>query len=279
MDFNYNYRKKDKKNKKIFIVIIIIIAILISSFAFKNSSNTIVNKVANIINTPFKHITNIASNISKSAENLFSSKEELIKENDVLKKENNNLKLEKIQTAKVIEENESLKKMLEIENKYNHYELCYGKIVLRNHDNYTNTLMINVGSKSGIELYDAVIHKDGLVGYISSVTEETSVVTTILDPSISISIIIATINEYAMLKGNITDKINNQMKLEYVPINSEISIGDMLYTSGLGSMYYSSIPVAKIISVVNKKNESDRYALAEPVVNINAIKEVSVVIE
>lgn len=278
MDFNYDYQKKDKKNKLIFIIVIIVIAILLSSFAFRNSSNTVVSKIANIINTPFSYLTNVINNISDGFSDVLTSKEELLEENELLKQENNELKLDQIQNAKILEENESLQTLLNIENKYNHYELSHGSIILRNYDNYTNTLTIDIGSKDGISLYDAVIHEDGLVGYISSVNEDTSIVTTLLDPSTSVSVIISTINEYAILNGDITYKANNQLKLEYIPIDSEVSIGDVLYTSGLGDMYYSSIPVAKIVSVINKKNESDRYALAEPIVNINAIKEVSVII-
>jgi len=44
-------------------------------------------------------------------------------------------------------------------------------------------------------------------------------------------------------------------------------------------MFPSSLPVGKVIKVVNNKNDSDRYAIAEPCVNIRSISEVSVIIE
>ena len=52
----------------------------------------------------------------------------------------------------------------------------------------------------------------------------------------------------------------------------------MLYTSGLGSTYPSSIPVGKIIEVVNNKNDMNRYAIVEPNVNIRTISEVGVIL-
>ena len=52
----------------------------------------------------------------------------------------------------------------------------------------------------------------------------------------------------------------------------------MLYTSGIGLMYPSSIPVGKIISIVNNKNDVNRYALVEPSVDISKISEVAVII-
>ena len=279
MNFNYDYQNKNKNNKIIYIVIIIVIAIIISSFMFRNSSNVIISTTANVITSPFVYIGKICNNISNLLNNSFSSKTEILEENENLKKEITQLKLDKIQTERVMKENEDLKVMLNIDKKYSHYELKHGNVVVKNFDNYTNTFIIDIGSKDGVKLYQPVIHENGLVGYISNVSETTSTVTTILDPKTSISVNISTINETAVLKGDINYKANNNLKLEYLPINAEISLGDVIYTSGLGDMYYSSIPVAKIVSVQHKKNESDRYAICEPVVNINGINQVAVIMK
>ena len=279
MNYNYDYQNKTKKSKIIYIIIIVLIAIIISAFVFKTSSNTIVNKISNVIIAPFGYITNMFSNLGNSINNFFVSKEELISENEKLKDEINNLKLDKIQNMIVLEENESLKEMLNIDKKYNHYELKHGNIIMKNLDNYTNEFTIDIGKNNGIKLYQSVIHKDGLVGYISSVTDNTSIVTTLLDPKTSVSVTISAINETAILKGDINYKAKNELKLEYLPVNGEISLGDIVYTSGLSSMYFSSIPVAKIVAIENKKNESDRYAICQPIVNINSIRQVAVIIK
>ena len=279
MNYNYDYQNKNKKSKIIYIIVIILIAIVISACMFKNSSNTIASNISNVITTPFVYITSFFSNTFNTVNNFFISKDDVIKENEKLKDEINTLKLDKIQTMRVLEENESLKVMLNIDKKYSHYDLKYGNIVMKNFDNYTNKFTIDIGSEDGINLYQAVIHADGLVGYISDVTQTTSIVTTLLDPKTSVSVTISAINQTAILKGDINYKSKNELKLEHIPINGEISIGDIVYTSGLSQMYYSSIPVAKIVSVENKKNESDRYAICTPIVNINSIKQVAVIIK
>ena len=279
MKYNYDYQKKNKKSKVIYIIIILLIAIIISAFVFRTSSNSIVSKISSVVTTPFVYISDLFKNTLNTVSNFFVSKDEVIKENEELKNEINKLKLDKIQNMRVLEENESLKVMLDIDKKYNHYEVKYGSIVIKNFDNYTNKFTIDIGEDDGIKLYQAVIHQDGLVGYISNVTKKDSIVTTLLDPKTSVSVTIGAINEPAILKGDINYKTENKLKLEYLPINGEISIGDIVYTSGFSSMYYSSIPVAKIVSVENKKNESDRYATCSPIVNINSIKQVAVIIK
>ena len=52
----------------------------------------------------------------------------------------------------------------------------------------------------------------------------------------------------------------------------------MLYTSGIGLKYPSSIPVGRIVEIVNNKNDVNRYALVEPCVDIGKISEVAVIV-
>lgn len=281
MKYKYDFsdRKKEKKNKIIFSVVFFIITILIASFFFLSSDIKIVKNIANTITMPFIFVSeNLNSAFSKVTSN-FKNIQKVNEENTALNKENNDLKLKLLETQSILNENNSLKKMLEINTTFQHFKLKSGRIIIREHDNFSQTFTINIGSENGVKLNQAVIHKDGLVGYISNVASNTSTVTTILDPRTSVSVTISTINEPAILKGNLELKSKNNLKLEYIPIDCEISIGDILYSSGLGSMFPSSIPVGKIISVVNQKNDSDRYAIVEPCVNIRAISEVSVVIE
>ena len=81
-----------------------------------------------------------------------------------------------------------------------------------------------------------------------------------------------------MLQGDLDLKSKNKLRLDFIELDAELSIGDMLYTSGLGSIYTNSIPAAKIVEVKSKKNDINRYAVAEPCVDIKSIKEVAVII-
>jgi len=183
-----------------------------------------------------------------------------------------------LESQRILDENITLKEMLNIQKEYQHYDIVMGNIIYREHDNWTQTFTINVGINDGIKLDQTVVHEEGLVGYISNVTETTSVVTTILDSSSSVSVNISTINEPAVVNGDLELKAQNRLKLTYIPLDTEIAISDMLYTSGIGVMYPSSIPVGKIVEIVNSKNDVNRYALVEPCVNINKISEVAVIV-
>lgn len=277
--YDFNDRSKEKKKRIIFITIILVISLVISSFFFKSSENFIIRTISTVITAPFEFVGNGVSNGFSSVGMYFGNISKVNTENLELENKVNELELQLLESKAILDENESLKRQLDINTTFQHFKLKHGRIIIREHDNFSQTFVINIGSKDGVKLNQAVIHKEGLVGYISNVSDNTSNVTTILDPRTSVSVTISTINEPAILKGNLELKANNSLKLEYIPIDAEISIGDMLYSSGLGSMFPSSLPVGKVTKIINNKNDSDRYAIAEPCVNIRAINEVSVIVE
>ncbi len=271
IDFSNNSQKK--KKKIIFIVVFSIFVIMFVAFFFRNSNNKMVSSLASIVSKPIEVVYSIFSK-----NNIPTDVEELRAQNAALEAENEELRLQALETQKILDDNTTLKEMLNIQKEYQHYETVMGKIIYREHDNWTQTFTIDVGTNDGIKLDQTVVHKDGLVGYISSVTDTTAVVTTILDASASVSVNISTINEPAVVNGDLSLKSENKLKLTYIPLDTEIAVSDMLYTSGIGIMYPSSIPVGRIVEIVNNKNDVNRYALVEPCVNISKISEVAVIV-
>ncbi|MEG2348549.1 MAG: rod shape-determining protein MreC [Clostridia bacterium] len=280
MDYRYDFNNKKKTNKKkiIFVILLILILVIFIGFIFRASKNTFVNSISNFVTYPIRKIYNISLKSVNFTKDYFSNVKKLNKEKEMLTNENNSLKLKVLESERVLKENESLKKMLEIKKEYQHFNIKMGNIIFREHDNWSQTFTIDIGSSDGIKENQAVVYTEGLVGYISQVSIDKSVVTTILDPKCSVSVNISTINEPAVLKGDLNLKSNNNLKLAFIPISAQISISDVLYTSGLGSMYPSAIPVGKIIQIINSKNDINRYAIVEPNVNIRTISQVGVII-
>ncbi|MGN1013709.1 MAG: rod shape-determining protein MreC [Clostridia bacterium] len=277
MDYGIDFSNNSQRRKKkiIFIIIFLILAIMFVAFFFRNSNNKMVSNIASFISKPIAVVYN---GINKITDSTSSDIDELRAQNEELKKENEELKIQALETQKIIDENTTLKEMLDIKKEYQHYKTVMGNIIYREHDNWTQTFTIDIGANDGIEIDQTVVHKDGLVGYISNVTQTTAVVTTILDASSSVSVNISTINEPAVVNGDLELKSQNRLRLTYIPLDTEIAVSDMLYTSGIGVMYPSSIPVGRIVEIVNNKNDVNRYALVEPCVNISKISEVAVII-
>lgn len=269
---NFNSSNENKKNKLFVIVICVVVVILVVllNFGIKFRVFTkFTNKITqseNFIVVKFKDFAQ-GLKTKKGLQNKIKTLEE----------KNKKLEMDILEMKKIESENRSLRKKLEITDEYKYFKLAYGTITVRDFDNWNESFIINVGKKQGIKEGMAVVSKEGVVGYIESVEEEASKVTTILDSSSSISVEISSINRPAVCKGDYGYKGSNKLKLVYIPIDAEISPGDTVYTSGIGAIYPKGLPVGKVVDIKNKKNDINRYAVVEMFTNIDSLNEVAVI--
>ncbi len=147
------------------------------------------------------------------------------------------------------EELDNIKKIKDIEFNDN-LDIIVSRVKYRDVYEYSNTLTIFKGSKNNINVGDAVLTNNGLVGVISKTYDYYSVVSLITNK-----------------KSNISVKINDAvgvLKLEngkqvVTSINNykNISIGDEIYTSGLGNLP-DNIYVGKVKKVSLNDTEIEK---------------------
>ena len=147
------------------------------------------------------------------------------------------------------EELDNIKKINNIEFDDN-LDIIVSRVKYRDVYEYSNTLTIFKGIKNNVNVGDAVLTNNGLVGVISKTYDYYSVVSLITNK-----------------KSNISVKINDAVgvlklensKLVVTSINNykNISIGDEIYTSGLGNLP-DNIYVGKVKSVSLNNTEIEK---------------------
>ena len=136
-------------------------------------------------------------------------------------------------------------------------------------------MIINLGTKDGIEVNMPVISDQGLVGHIIATTENTAKVQTIIDTASTISCTITTTRDNLIARGTLTE--NGMLKATYIPTEATILTGDKVETSGLGGIYPKGIHIGTITQIVNTKNITDRYAMIETAVDFTKLETVLVI--
>lgn len=222
-------------------------------------------------------VTSSIKGLIKDGTSYFKDIDKISAENKELKEQLEESKLQLLEAQKIEIENINLREALKIEEKYNHFSKIYANVVLRDYSNWNETFVIDKGSNDGIKEKQTVISPEGLVGYISQVTSSTSVVTTILNPNTSVSVEISTVNALALVKGDFDLKEKEQMKLTNLPISTELSVGEKIYTSGIGTMYEKGLIIGEIAEVINSKNNVDRYAIIKPYVDFSSLDFVAII--
>lgn len=146
------------------------------------------------------------------------------------------------------DENNELKKMLLL--KESDYRFINADVVERN-DLWYQEIKINKGTNDNIKVGMAVISNDGLIGKIVKVTNKFSIVKLLSSNSsdMKIAVDIRTDNDiyHGILNGyNNSDKTVNIIN---VSKDSNISIGNSVYTNGLGGVYPSGIYIGKVVDI------------------------------
>ena len=173
-------------------------------------------------------------------------------------------------------ENATLKEYMNLKEKYVDYNTIPAYIVNKDIHNFSNTLVINVGTKDGIKKNMTVIADQGLVGHIVEVSEHTAKVQTILNMSNAVSSTISTSRESVTVMGTLHGN-NSLLKATDIPTDATLLVGDAVETSGLGGIYEKGIHIGTIKEVYATKNITDRYAIIEPAVNFRNLESVLVI--
>ena len=262
------------RNRKSGIIgITITIIILIVLVIVTNNNSIHLEGIASKIVMPIQNgITYLKNKVTGNNE-FFVNIDNLKAENEELKQTNKELKLRELEIIKA--ENEMLKEYSNLTDKYSEYNTVPAYIINRNISNFSENIVINVGSKDGIQPNMCVISEKGLVGYITSVTDTTAKVQTIIDTGSTVSATMTSSRDNIILKG-ILDS-DTTLKATYIPLDATLAIGDTVETSGIGGIYPRGITIGIIKEIINTKNISDRYAIVETAVDFSKIETVLVI--
>lgn len=273
---------KKKKNillRIISYVLLIIVLFFIIIITNKPRESTVVETVLSYTIIPIQRGINYLGNWLIGSKDNFPTIDELTQKNEVLKTENEELKKELTDYEIIKNENKILKEQLNLKEKYPEYKTVSAEIIMQDTSSWYEALVINQGSSSGIKEGMTVIADKGLVGYVKEVSSNTSKVLCIIDPGNSVSSRISKTREAVIVRGELGLKDNSQMKLKYVPSQVDLTVGDIIETSGLGGIYKKGIKVGEIEEVVTEQNSLETYAIIRTAVDFDTLEYVVVVID
>jgi rod shape-determining protein MreC len=142
------------------------------------------------------------------------------------------------------EENESLKSMLGIATQKN-LKLVEANVVMSDIFGLRDSLMLDKGTKDGIQVGREVLSGGFLVGVVVEAREVDSKVKLISDNESKIA---GVINNDTGSQGIVKSRFGNEIKFDMVPQSEKVEEGQFVMTSGLDGLT-AGIPIAKIIRV------------------------------
>ena len=272
-----------KFNKKIFyrilkIILVIIIFVVISFTNGKNRKVTFIEELfGEIVMLPQKGITYLKNIMNE--DNTNNDSEKIVAENKELKNENNLLK-EKLATFDLImQENRELKNKQNMTNQYVDQKVVIANVIAKTSNNWDEIYVIDKGTDDGINPKSVAVTVDGLVGYVLTCDNKTSKVISILDATSTFSARARETREEVIIKGDISYKNKNMVRVTDIPLGVTYKSGDVFETSGIGGVYQKGITIGKVVEFVPKLNPIENEAIVELAVDFERIENVAVIIE
>lgn len=195
--------------------------------------------VGSAVAAPFNAIGNVFSNLTASQDTL----DELKKQNEVL-------------TSKVAELSEAqktaerLESLVGLQSTYN-LKSTAARIVGASGDAWTSTVTIDKGSADGLTINMPVTSSAGVIGQIIEVSAKTSTVRLISDENSGVSAMVQDTRAQGMLQG----QPDGTLRLEHVSVDSDVKVGDIIVTSGIGGVFPKGLPLGTVSSVEKSAND------------------------
>ncbi len=193
--------------------------------------------------------------------------------NSVLEFENSQLQTRLIQLQQELNQAQAVNALVGFARQHPENQYVAASVIGRDPNPFMRYIFIDAGTDNGLRHGMSVVTEQGLVGRIDAVTAGAARIQLITDPGSAVNIVLQSSQTEAVLSGSLT----GDLTLEMLPRDADVSVGDIVLTSGLGGAYPQNIFIGQIQAVQNRENELFKTATVQPLVNFADLKAVLVI--
>jgi rod shape-determining protein MreC len=236
--------------------------------SLRSGTQSVLAPVERLATNLFSPVGDFFSEIS----NLGRSKSKI----DKLEEENQELKSQVIFNENTLAQLESLKGVLDLAGKARYKTVSARVISKGGTGTFSETIVLDIGSDSGVKRDMTVIAAGGLVGVVKSTTASSSIVLLMNDPSFRIGVRVAGKQDMGILLGQ-GDK---SYSLQMLSASAAISVGDVLLARGSSGdkPFVPGVPVGRISYVENTVGQLTKEGRVSGFIDLNSLSVVSVVL-
>ena len=222
---------------------------------------------------PIQMLVGVPTDAWQSLRGWVTEREALLAENEQLKRErlSANFRLQRLDTLEA--ENRRLRELLESTEALGHRVLI-AEVLAVDLDPYRKRFNLNRGLQDGVFVGQALLDADGVVGQIVDVGPFTSEAVLITDPDHAVPV---SVNRNGIRTIAVGTGESNRLRLPYLTNSADVVAGDLLISSGLGGVFPSGYPVARVLEVQTRPGQSFAEVIAEPVSKLERDQEVLLV--
>jgi rod shape-determining protein MreC len=178
-------------------------------------------------------------------------------------------------------ENQELKKALRFQQTSS-FRLLIARVIAREPSTWWQYITIDRGEEDGLQVDQAVVSPQGLIGKVSAVTPGTAKVVLLGDENCRVSATLEGVSEQGIVVGQPTEVGGVQCRMTFISRTAAIDIGQKVYTSGLGGVFPQGLLIGEVAELVSANDSGGfglyREVLIMPSAELSNLGEVFVVV-
>ncbi|WP_416694726.1 rod shape-determining protein MreC [Candidatus Pseudothioglobus sp. Uisw_050_01] len=249
----------------------IILIVLDTRFSYLDSFK----KLTLTLLSPIYVVVDLPSQVIDWVNEKGAVNEVLISENDYLNGQLIELKV-RLQTYNNLAlENQKISGLLNSSYEIPNHDVLLASVKSISQSRLSKIIVIDKGSNDKVTLSQLIIGSDGAVGQVMQVTPMFSTVRLLTDPTQFMPVKNSRNGIRGITKGLASNETG--MIVEYVPLDSDIKVGDLFLTSGIGNSYPSGYLVGRVTSIDDSLDASFLSITLQPSQNMNKLEMVLII--
>lgn len=194
---------------------------------------------------PFQRLTALPGETMGRIAVYFETQQQLLTENAQLRQQHDVDAAQLTELHAIQSEDNQLRTLQELKQRVD-YPMQMAEIAYVERDIFKRKLFVDKGSQANVQAGQIVVDDKGVVGQITRVYPWLSEVTLVTDKdhAVPIQILRNGLRAVVFGSGDISE-----MALRYMPVSSDLVVGDILVTSGIDGTYPPNLPVAQVIRI------------------------------
>lgn len=262
---------------KVFVVLLCI-ALLLSVIPTVLSAmglGDLVREAVQVVSFPFQWCATKIYDGFASFTAYFTEYDRLKAENESLREQLRDYEDMAAENDVILSENHWLRQYLSLKNEHIDYTLADAAIIGRESDSHSTVLTLNRGTLHGIATGMPVITENGVFGYVKEVSAMSCKVVSIVETASAVGAFIERSGVTGLVEGDFSLYSDGRIAMKQILLDSDIREGDLVYTSGTGSVYPRGLLIGKVLSVSGDPYSRTLTAIIQPSENFLAVGRLS----
>lgn len=228
-----------------------------------------VRNAVNQVLRPLEYVMLLPRDAVEATSEYFTTRGTLAQENQGMKVRLAELSLLANQSELLSTENQNLRQLADLQKQVT-FKTLPVEILFNPPNSISQRIVINRGSSDGLKLGNPIASDTGILGQVVRLYDHSAEVSLLEDRDFAVPVQVARNGLRAAVFGAGRGK---PLELRYLPVASDLEVGDLLITSGIDGIYPPGFAVAVINRIERNADRNSSNVLCTPVAGINRYRQ------